>query len=160
MVSPLGQRVKHLMKRSVFLALLLFFSACENNHALPDADQSSDALAGTWLLFEQGYSPGSGYFVNQIPAHPALLIQFGEDLSFSSNLPGYDSFKYYRVHKENSDDVLTLYDKNPDGNVSPAESRAYTMLLADNTLKLHFRWCIEGCHEAFRKVEEDDLQNP
>lgn len=131
----------------IFVVLLVF--CCDRKDCC--GPQYNNELIGSWQLYEYGYSPGSEYIVEQVPAEPAQTITFKSDGRFSSTSDGLDQFNYYLVMEEFG--VLALFEDDP-GNETQDVSKlknAYDMRF-ENGLKLSYRWCIEGCHLGFRRM--------
>lgn len=129
------------------LGLFLITAACEESELSP----ASQTLVGTWQLYEYGWSPGSGYFVEEVASVPAQTITFrsngtvdatGEQLGF------LDSYQQYRLV---SDSIQTTdyveFTKSDDDTYS-----MYITQLTSDSLTLNPP-CFEGCHRGFVRVK-------
>lgn len=133
-------------KRCITVPVLLImcvFTCCDDNDTATDGE-----LATTWLLYEQGYSPGAGYITDAVPSDPAQTITFHSDSTFTSSISGYKGYQGYRIRK----DVLSLF--KIDKSLPALNTLNYSYKMEGNDLRLYFRFCTEGCHMAFRRVEE------
>ncbi len=130
------------------LGLFLITVACEES----DLSPASQKLVGTWQLYEYGWSPGSGYFVEEVPSVPAQTITFrsngtvdvkGEQLGF------FDSHRQYRLVSDSTQatDYVAFSSSGAD------ESVAYITLLTPDSLTLSPP-CFEGCHHGFVRVNQ------
>ncbi len=128
------------------LGLFLITAACEES----DLSPASKELVGTWQLYEYGWSPGSGYFVEEVPSVPAQTITFrsngtvdvtGEQLDF------LDAYRQYRLVTDSTQtaDYVELSGSDDDKFV------AYVTLLTSDSLTLNPP-CFEGCHRGFVRV--------
>jgi hypothetical protein len=147
--------MKNPIQRILILSGIILFGCGENDDlccSIPEANK----LNGTWLLYERGYSPGAGYITESVPAHPAQSIKFGND-RVSSTVLGWERFKYYEILDDTlvSTPYITLYVDDPGVRPNPplSDVETYSFDLENNILTFHFRWCIEGCHLSFRKIE-------
>jgi len=138
------------------LVITLFITSCtfrDNSEAF------QSTLGGSWLMFERGFSPGAGYIVEAVAADPPKSMTFGEDGSFNSNIDGYNMYQRFRTEQDQQQDVLVLA-ASSDTFDDPNKSARFTIEFKDGAMFLYRRWCIEGCHEAFRKIGSDQDQNP
>ena len=141
------------MKGSVTCLLIVFFIACNTENI--STNPEDDTIIGRWQLFERGYSPGDKYIVEDIASDPVQYIQFSSDSTFASNIDGYESFDRFSLGKEDGTPVLVLFGAQQN---EVRNSRSFTISASVQRLELRARWCIEGCHEAFRPVS--NTQNP
>ena len=127
-------------------AVLLLLASCRKEGD-PSAS-GSDRLVGKWLLYERGYSPGAGYYVNQILAVPPQTLEFASEgrlVAEGNDLAGYQNTPHYRVDTTAYGLQLALY-ANPEGTPS------YQGLeLRNDTLRLSPP-CTEGCHYGFVRI--------
>ena len=132
------------------LGLFLTVAACEESEVSP----ISQKLVGTWQLYEYGWSPGSGYFVENVPSVPAQTITFrsngtvdvkGEQLGF------FDSHRQYRLVNDSTQ--ATDYVAFSGSDTNDNESIAYITLLTSDSLTLSPP-CFEGCHYDFVRVNQ------
>jgi hypothetical protein len=139
-----------------FMLLVVVLLGCVEKDDLCCGIQAADQLSGRWLLYEVGSSPGFGYITKAIPPKPAQTLTFADN-RVSSTVEGLGQFKYYEILNDTvvNTPYLALYAKDPTGQPGspPSEGPTYSFDLAGNILTLHFRWCYEGCHMAFRKIE-------
>ena len=138
--------------KNIFVGLLPFLLfSCQTEEGLNGLSETYESLLDTWIMVERGYSPGSGYITDPVPAEPAQLISFLPDRRMHSNISGLEEFNYYLLEEDSSSgDVLSFYHLNPVENPSHAQVSSYSVVFEEGLLKLHFRWCIEGCHMGFR----------
>lgn len=139
--------------KNIFVGLLPFLLlSCQTEEGLNGLSGTYGPLVDTWIMVERGYSPGSGYITDPVPAEPAQLISFMSDRRMHSNITDLEEFNYYLVEEDSSsgDAVLSLYHLDPVENPGHAPASSYNLVFEEGLLKLHFRWCIEGCHMGFR----------
>lgn len=142
--------------RKVWIVILIAVAliACDNKDE-GFFDEFSAGLNGTWLLTERGWSPGSGYYVDQVPANPAQTISFNGTKGFSSNIQGLTEFKFYTIVLDTVEaNRLKLYVDDPDSNQTKPVFDSFVEL-TDGTLKIMQLGCIEGCHLGFRKNPDE-----
>jgi hypothetical protein len=114
-----------------------------------DKDRSNE-LAGNWLLFERGYSPGAGYIIEPVSAVPPQIIEFKSNGQLVCSVSGLTEYKFYSV----KGDVVGLFKSDPGPSPdSLAFTHSYNFSFEDSNLKLGYRYCFEGCHLGFKKVE-------
>jgi len=146
--------MKNIIQPALMLLGMLLLG-CVGKDDLCCGIQEADQLSGRWLLYEVGYSTGFEYIKEEIPPIPAQILTFGDN-RVSSTVEGLERFKYYRILYDTvvHTPYLALYANKPIGQTnSPSDSPTYSFDLENNILTLHFRWCYEGCHLAFRKIE-------
>ena len=142
------------MKLLSIIVLPAIILSCAND-GIQESQEKTEVI-GSWQLFELGYSPGDRYIVEEVPANPAQLIHLNADSSFASNIDGYKLFDKFGIRKEDNDLVLILF---PRQGTDESASRSFTMTMSGQRLELRARWCIEGCHEAYRPASSE-AQNP
>ena len=132
--------------------LLLFPLSCKEECCQEEVLSPDQALNGSWLLYERGYSPGSGYVIDKVSPKPAQKITFRPDNTLTSTVKGLTQFKFYSTAYDSvSDDlVLNLYEDQPQDTSQVASS--FSVEMADGNLKLMYHYCIEGCHLGFRRI--------
>lgn len=143
--------------KKIFLGILPFLLlSCQTEEGLNGLSETYGSLVDTWIMVERGYSPGSGYITDPVPAEPTQLISFMSDRRMHSNISSLEEFKYYLVEEDSSsgDAVLSLYHLDPLENPGHAPASSYNVVFEEGLLKLHFRWCIEGCHMGFRPYSQ------
>ena len=142
--------------QSLLVLLGMFLLGCVEKDDLCCGIQEADQLSGRWLLYEVGYSPGFEYITEAIPPKPAQTLTFSNN-RVSSTIEGLERFKYYRILNDTvvHTPYLALYANESGGQPgSPSSDElTYSFDLENNILTLHYRWCYEGCHMAFRKIE-------
>jgi hypothetical protein len=144
--------MKHLIK-AVILILLI---ACDDGR-LSTGENNGDGLNGKWLLFERGYSPGLGYIVDPVDPQPPQTLNFLANRKVSSTIQELKEFSHYRIFDDahQGGKIVAFYSNDP-GETATVESSAaaYNVTQGDDqTLRLDFRFCFEGCHIALRKLE-------
>jgi hypothetical protein len=146
------ERTNPIMRNFIAIALLgLIVIGCDSKDENFSTEHVHE-LNGTWLLTEQGWSPGSGYTVNPVAPNPAQTVSFTGHKAFGSNMQGLSEFKFFVVLTDTSE-VASLYlsiDDPESQNGKPASKKFY-MEMNDGLLKLMPIGCIEGCHFGFRK---------
>jgi len=137
----------------------VFSISCKDDSCCAIEEKSAGhELDGTWLMYETGYSPGGEYITNAVPAYPVQTITFQSNDIFSSTSQDLADYKFYQILDDalsGHGKVLSIYKKDISIPVSdPSQSvLSYSFTLNDNDLKLYYRFCVEGCHMAFRKTE-------
>jgi hypothetical protein len=144
--------------KSIFPLLLAvsLVSGCVENEDMCCAISETQPLDGVWLLFERGYSPGAGYITESISSEPAqkLILSDGK---VSSTTEGWESLKFYTISNDTvyQSPYIELYTTDPNSQPSNSSVATYSFDLEGDVLTLRFRWCIEGCHMAFKKIERN-----
>jgi hypothetical protein len=135
----------------IFPFLIIALSSCDEKDDNPTIESTGE-LTGSWLLYERGYSPGAGYIVEAVPPTPRQVLIFEEE-EMSSSVSGLEDFKIYEVSTDTvtQTEFVALY-KNSPPLQDDAASPTYLFDISGDTLKLYFRYCIEGCHLAFRRI--------
>jgi hypothetical protein len=114
-------------------------------------------LGGNWLLFERGYSPGAGYVVDPVDPDPSQTLHFMPNRKVRSTIAELEKFSYYRIFEDpyQSGKIIAFYRDDPGDKATPESGVAtYNVSSEDEaTIRLDFRFCIEGCHIALRKIE-------
>ncbi|GAB2599870.1 hypothetical protein [Spirosoma areae] len=136
------------MNRWTLMAtILLGLLNCRSDDSIKPVH--GEGLAGTWLLYETGYSPGAGYIVDKIPSKPAQTLTFtadGQVRAQGDQLKSYQSYTSFRTDTTNKI-VQIHFSPNVSGYAG-----SQWITLKNDTLTLHPP-CIEGCHSAFVRVE-------
>lgn len=150
------------MKKTLMIWLTAgLLLACQNEGINVREDGGGDdSILGTWLYTERGYSPGAGYVTVDVPADPPQTITFRSDLTMTSNIENISKYKHYRLIEDTvaQVQVLAFFEDYP-GIKPPALeelTHAYSVQWEDDNLKLRYRWCIEGCHMKFRRLNSTD----
>ena len=134
----------------IILIALLALSCSEKDCCMGGEKEGSNELAGKWLLFERGYSPGAGYIIEPVSAVPPQIIEFKSNGELSCSVSGLTEYKFYSVN----DDVVGLFKSDPGPSPdSLAFTHSYNFSFEDSNLKLGFRYCYEGCHLGFKKIQ-------
>ena len=140
----------------VLVIPVVIILSCDSNQdcCLPI---TNGELIGKYRVYEYGYSPGDRYIIESIPADPPQLLNFGDNNIFSSNYQNLTSFRYYLILEDNSGEkILALFDAEPDNKNAidvNTLSHSYLIKYEDFNVKLHYRYCIEGCHIGLNKIE-------
>lgn len=143
----------------LLFVFVILASACEDEAPMVKTT-SQNEISGTWLHTEYGYSPGSGYYTKPVPAVPPQTITFTEDLQIQTNISGLMKYKFYRIIEDAAEEnpVIAFFEQGP--GVGPHElsglAHSYSIVWENNTLRLHYRWCFEGCHLGFRLLSDSD----
>ena len=143
---------------SILSLLLVFAFSCEekDRSVIPQAE-GRESLTGSWLLYEKGLSPGSGYITKNIPSLPPQVITFHDNGSLFSTVNGLDEYKFYLVLNdptEPDNKILALFKTMPSNEQDTSHlEHSYFVTFAEGRLRLAFRWCIEGCHLAFKPID-------
>jgi len=136
----------------IFPFLIIVFCGCDEKDDNPTI-QSTGELMGSWLLFEKGYSPGVGYIVETVsPMPPQVLIL--EEERISSSVSELESFRFYEVLTDTvtQTEFVALYKNKPPLQNDDKSGPTYSYRITGDTLKLYFRYCYEGCHLGFRRI--------
>ena len=134
----------------IILIAAFALSCAEKECCQNQEEKSANTISGAWLLYEHGYSPGAGYIIEPVSSVPPQRIEFKDNGELSSTVEGLADYKFYSV----KGDVVGLFKTNPGpAPDSTAFTNSYNFKFEDGNLKLHFRYCIEGCHMAFKKIE-------
>jgi hypothetical protein len=121
------------------LVLVAFVLSCADKSMSPD----QYGLQGSWRLYEEGGSPGFGYFVTQVPAEPVQSLTFtnkGQILSKGERFNSFGSVAYYRIDSTSVGPRLTL-STEPTG--KPFLGGSFR--IRADTLRIN-PVCYEGCH--------------
>jgi hypothetical protein len=141
--------------KSIFHLLLAvnFVSGCVEKEDMCCVIPETQPIDGVWLFFERGYSPGAGYITESIPSEPAqkLILTDGK---LSSTAEGWENLRFYRILNDtvSHSPYIAFYTTDPDSQPANSSVATYSFDLEGDILTLRFRWCIEGCHMAFKKV--------
>ncbi len=129
------------------LLLLLWFAlSCSEKGLVPDPY----GLQGSWRLYEEGGSPGFGYFVTPVPADPLQRLTFtskGQVLTEGKRFSSFGRVAYYRIDSTSVGPRLTL----------SAEPAGKTFLggrfqIRADTLRI-IPVCYEGCHYSLVRMQ-------
>ncbi len=132
--------------------LLLIFPACGDDDLC--CVNPNNELIGSWTLFERGYSPGSGYIVDPVSETPAQTMVMASDGRFASNIQQLETYRYFAIIPDQDREILALFKSRPskDVDIDQLEHSYIVEHQEDGTVKLFFRFCIEGCHLGLRKT--------
>lgn len=135
----------------IFPFLIIVLYGCDEKDNSPII-QSTGELTGWWLLYETGYSPGVGYIVEAVSPKPPQVLVFEEE-EMSSSINELEDFKFYKVSTDTvtQTEFVALY-KNKPTLQNDESSPTYSFLITGDTLKLYFRYCYEGCHLGFKRI--------
>jgi len=113
-------------------------------------EQQENDLVGKWLLYERGWSPGAGYFIDPVSPVPPQEMEFKNNGELSCSVEGITDYNFYSVRG----DIVGLFKDDPGPSPdSLAFTYSYLFRFNDGNLELWFRYCDEGCHLAFKQVE-------
>jgi hypothetical protein len=166
LLESVYRKTTHGTMKKITLIILAFLAfACTDETTNEKSAKISDEqvnpnVVGSWLCVETGYSPGDKYHIVPVPANPPQTITFKDDFTMSSTNMSLEKFKYYRILQDTLIDMdviafleedpgmktLNLADLNPTYNTSWDGSDLY----------LNFRWCTEGCHLKFKRIESPE----
>jgi hypothetical protein len=151
------------MEKIALLFLTFFIVACSNEPINENSGETGDKktnqqIVGSWRCVETGYSPGDKYIVETVPAIPPQTVTFRDDFTMSSTNMALEKFKFYRILPDSTikRDVIAFLEEDPGmKTLNLADlNTTYSILWDENDLVLNFRWCIEGCHLKFKKIEK------
>jgi hypothetical protein len=80
-----------------------------------------------------------------------------------TNMDGLSKYRFYRIleNPAGENPVIAFYEQDPGS--TPQElselEHSYSMVRAGNTLKLHYRFCIEGCHLGFKRISNTPAED-
>ncbi len=128
----------------------IMLTGCEDEFCCIDPENE---ILDTWLLFERGWSPGGGYFIDPVSADPPQTMQIRSDGRFSSNIDGLEKYRYFAILQDQDREVLALFEDKPpkDPDVNKLEHSYIIEFQENGTVRLFFRYCIEGCHLGLRR---------
>jgi hypothetical protein len=128
------------------LLLLLLMVSCIKEDCCDLEESEDDSITGTWVLYERGYSPGSGYTVEAV--EPGQKIALRSKRRMTSNIQELSDFHFYVVQN----DVIGFFKEDPGPSPDEDEFKhSYNIVFDGDTVKLNFRYCFEGCHLGFRR---------
>jgi hypothetical protein len=141
--------MKTLINITLILIASIVVSCSEKDCCVGLEEDGTKELAGEWILFERGYSPGAGYIVEPVGPAPPQIIDFKSNGELSCSVPGLTDYKFYAV----TGDIVAFYKTDPGPSPdSLTFIHSYHFSFEGKELKLSFRYCIEGCHLGFRKA--------
>ena len=140
----------------MLLSFILFSSSCQEGNTermccdLPEGS----SIEGTWLLFEQGYSPGGGYFINEVPAEPAQTITFGPGNRMTSTVSGWEQYVSFDLSNGTTVNSFVIrFHKLPFAGENRTLESHVSFEEGGNKMRLSSpMMCIEGCHSGFRRI--------
>lgn len=133
--------------RLLSLVLLFVWVSCSKDDLSISSGEST--IAGTWRLFEQGYSSGYGYSVDDVSAIPLQALTFtkkGEVFKQGDQLNGILAYPYYRV--TNHQEKLTIQFLNSKKELPVNHSG---LKISGDTMSITPS-CREGCHYRFVRI--------
>jgi hypothetical protein len=136
---------------SVSIALIAAIAlSCDEKECCVNPDDESTSFSGQWILYERGFSPGSGYIIEPVSSEPAQIIELKGNGELVSTVGGLTDYKFYAV----KGDIVGLFRTYP----GPAPevttvTHSYHIVFEEGNLKLYFRYCVEGCHLGFKRLE-------
>lgn len=120
--------------------------SCSNEGLGP----GGSSIEGTWRLYERGYSPGYGYYVDTIPATPLQSLTFTKkgEVHRQGDLNGPFDFTlpYYRVTASQTDLKIQFLNSKKEESTNSLGLR----ILGD-TMRIT-PTCFEGCHYGFVRL--------
>lgn len=133
-------------KSGYWLLMLLGFAlSCSEKEVVPDAY----GLQGSWRLYEEGGSPGFGYFVTPVPADPLQRLTFtskGQVLTEGKRFSSFGQVAYYRIDSTTVGLWLTL-------SAEPAGKSFLGGRFQIRADTLHIiPVCYEGCHYSLVRM--------
>ena len=140
------------MRTQLFcLLIILLVSACEDEFCCinPEGD-----IVDTWILFERGFSPGSGYIVEPVSDNPAQTMVIRSDGRFSTNIQGLEKYRHFVILPDQDRQVLALFEGKPP-KIPKLDKLEHSYIIEfqeNGTVNLYFRYCIEGCHLGLRRL--------
>ena len=143
--------MKKLLINVPLILIAVFTLSCEEKECCLNLEEDGATdISGEWLLYERGYSPGAGYTIEPVSAVPPQRINFQDNGGLSCTVEGLTEYKFYSVQG----DVVGLFKTNPGPEPdSLAFTHSYNFTFENGKLRLGFRYCYEGCHLGFRKIE-------
>lgn len=117
------------------------------------------SLSGEWQVYERGYSPGDRYIIEEVPNTPEQNMSFETENVFSSNITGLEDYSYFKIFEDSHIEegmVLALFSELLDMQEADPDQLEHSYTLeeySNGNIKLGFRFCIEGCHLALKKVK-------
>ena len=141
--------------KKVFINVLIilvgaFTLSCEEKECCTNLDDESSSILGQWILYERGLSPGSGYIIEPVSSVPPQIVEFKGNGEFACTVGGLTDYKYYAV----IGDIVGLFRTYPGpAPDSSAFTHSYHAIFEDGNIKLYFRYCFEGCHLGFKRLE-------
>ncbi|GAB3953865.1 hypothetical protein GCM10028805_38450 [Spirosoma harenae] len=134
------------MNYLISLFLMVSMITCHSNSDVQPV--RGQGLAGTWLLYETGYSPGAGYIVDKVPTSPQQTLTFTADGKIQAQgdkLKSYQSYTQFSLDST-ANGVHIRY--------APTNNATYfeRVTVRNDTLTLSPP-CIEGCHSAFIRIK-------
>jgi hypothetical protein len=139
------------MKRaSAILGLIcLMMTSCGDD----ETGIGADFEGTTWRLYEKGYSPGAGYITEPVAAEPPQLLRLGRGRMMYTNIGNLSGYTHYRILDDLDHNTKVLaffkYDPGNEGLSVDHLEHSYIIEETEGTMKLWFRYCIEGCHLGF-----------
>lgn len=143
--------MKKLSNNVLIILVAMFTLSCDEKECCVNVEEEgANDILGEWLLYERGYSPGAGYVIEPVSAVPPQLIKFKDNGILSCTVKGLTDYKFYSVQS----DVVGLFKTDPGPEPdSLAFTHSYHFTFENGSLKLGFRYCYEGCHLGFKKIE-------
>lgn len=128
------------------LILVWFVLSCSENEVIPN----QYGLQGAWRLYEEGGSPGFGYFVTQVPAEPVQSLTFssgGQLITKGERFNSFGQIAYYRIDSTSVGPRLTL---STEPNGKPFLGGSFR--IRGDTLRIN-PVCYEGCHYGLVRMQ-------
>jgi hypothetical protein len=153
--------MKNLFAKTLAVLLISFSFSCDKDGG-PEILPVGETLTGSWILTEEGYSPGSGYITKHVESRPEQTLTFKANGEMSSNISGFAAYQHYLILENPQapgQHILALFTTKPVEEPQDVNklSPAYDITFTDDLLKLSFRWCIEGCHVGLKRFGPEGL---
>jgi len=146
--------MKNIISKIILVAATVLAYGCEQKDCCQPLNEENVSMAGEWLLYERGYSPGQGYVIDEVPAEPEQKIEFYEDRRFIHSLDSLEAYKYYLIldDPDSGQKILSLYTQFTPTDDVYSLKHSYNIVFEEGSMKLYYRSCIEGCHMGFRRI--------
>jgi hypothetical protein len=152
--------MKILSFTSILLSCLIILSSCKDAVTEPVCCLPEGiSIEGTWLLFEQGYSPGGGYIINEVPAEPAQTITFGPGNKMTSTVAGWEQYVSFDIANGATIHSFVLkFHKLPSSQENATLESIVSFEGDGNEMRISNPMCIEGCHDGFKRIAAPSVE--
>jgi hypothetical protein len=123
----------------------LLLDSCNRDNLLP----TNPDLISTWQLYEEGGSPGFGYYVNPVPTSPQQSLTFAKSGNVrlqGDRLSIFSAYPYYRYDVQSNGPRLQFLKTRKD-----TTGYAVGCQLKGDSLRI-VPLCYEGCHFGFVRI--------
>jgi hypothetical protein len=151
--------MKNLLTPCALFLLICILFGCEQKDCCVLNEGEGSGLAGTWLLYEHGYSPGFGEVTEPVSPSPAQTLTFKSNGRMTSSLEGLSDYKFYFIRDAPVAEqrIVAFYKHYPGESPDPStfDPSYHFSFEGENgeNLKLYFRYCFEGCHLGLSRIE-------